>query len=347
VPVYSHSRLSAFEKCPLQYRYRYIDRIKRDTQGIEAFMGNRVHDALEKLYRDVQMARRPALPEIVDHYHRSWEQTFSDRVKIVKTEYTADHYRQVGERCLTGYFKRYDPFDQATTLGLEERIHLSLDERERYQLQGYIDRLARAGDGIYEVHDYKTSSSLPSDQDLRNDRQLTLYQMAVERRFPEAREVRLIWHYLAFDQELRSRRTPAEIDQHRGRTIAVIDEIETWVREKREFPPRESALCRWCEYRDICPVQKHLVKVESLPPNRYLEDDGVRLVERLAALRSQHDALESEIGQVEEAILAYAAREQATVLRGGEYRVRLEEAPGGGRKITLSRLKPEQMEMFA
>ena len=63
MPVYSHSRLSAFEKCKLQYRYRYIDRIKRDTQSIEAFMGNRVHDALEKLYRDLLASKRPGLDE--------------------------------------------------------------------------------------------------------------------------------------------------------------------------------------------------------------------------------------------------------------------------------------------
>jgi putative RecB family exonuclease len=349
VPVYSHSRLSAFEKCPLQYKYRYLDRIKRDTQGIEAFMGNRVHEALEKLYRDLLMERRPPLDEITGLYHRSWDENFSDRVRIVRSEYTADHYRQVGERCLAAYYRRYEPFDQAATLGLEERVHLALDGGDRYQLQGFIDRLARAGDGIYEIHDYKTSASLPSDQDLRKDRQLTLYQMAVERRFPDAREVRLVWHYLVFDQEMRSKRTPQEVEQHRGRTIAVIDEIETWVRERREFPPRESALCRWCEYRDICPAQKHLARVECLPPNRYLTDDGVRLVERLAALRSEREALDREVEQVEEAILAFASREGATVLRGSEHRVRLEEAPGPGghRRISLSRLKPEQMKMFA
>jgi PD-(D/E)XK nuclease superfamily len=109
------------------------------------------------------------------------------------------------------------------------------------------------------VHDYKTSASLPSDRDLRGDRQLTIYQMAVQRRFPEAREIRLIWHYLAFDQELTSSRTAAEVEDHRRRTIRLIDTIE----KTTEFPPRESALCRWCDYRPICPVQKHLVAAEA------------------------------------------------------------------------------------
>jgi putative RecB family exonuclease len=261
VPVYSHSRLSTFEKCPLQYRFRYLDRIQRDTQSIEAFMGNRVHDVLERLYRDLLSARRPSLDELVSLYHRSWDEQYSDRVRIVRKEHTPGHYRATGERCIERYYRRHEPFDQADTLGLEERVVLDLDQaaRGRYRLQGYIDRLARSGDGTYEIHDYKTSSSLPGDADLRRDRQLTLYQMAVRQRHPEAREIRLIWHYLAFDRTLTSTRTEPEIEQHRRQAIGVIHAIEA----AKDFPPRESALCRWCEYRDICPVQKHLVEAES------------------------------------------------------------------------------------
>ncbi len=342
MPVYSHSRLSTYEKCPLQYRFRYLDKIKRDTQGIEAFMGNRVHEVLEKLYRDLLMSKRPSLDELVATYHKRWKETFSDNVRIVKTEYTADHYRQVGERGIGGYYRRYEPFDQATTLGLEDRISVALDEGGRYQVQGFIDRLARAADGIYEIHDYKTSSSLPSSGDLRKDRQLTLYQMAVEKRFRDAREVRLIWHYLVFDQELISERSPEEVERHRRKTIGLIDTIE----ETRTFPPRESALCRWCEYRDICPVQKHLVKVEALPPGEPLEDDGARLVDRLAALQAQKRPLEKEIARVEEAILAYADREGATVLRGTGHMARLQGDDARARKVALSPYTAEQIDLF-
>ena len=38
--IYSYSRIKTFENCPLKYRYRYIDRIKVDTEGVEAFMGS-------------------------------------------------------------------------------------------------------------------------------------------------------------------------------------------------------------------------------------------------------------------------------------------------------------------
>jgi putative RecB family exonuclease len=269
LPVYSHSCLSTFEKCPLQYRFRYIDRIRRDTQGIEAFMGNRVHEVLERLYRDLLASRRPSLDELVALYRRNWEAEYSANVRIVRTERTADHYRQAGERCLEDYYRRYEPFDQAATIGLEERVLVTFERPgapggegpPAYQIQGYIDRLARAGAGVYEIHDYKTSATLPSDVGLKRDRQLTLYLMAVLERFPEARDVRLIWHYLAFDRELSARRSPGEIDQHRRQAIGVIEAIEV----ARDYPPRESPLCRWCEYRDICPAQMHLVRAEAGP----------------------------------------------------------------------------------
>jgi putative RecB family exonuclease len=135
---------------------------------------------------------------------------------------------------------------------------LALDPAGRYQIMGVIDRLARAADGIYEVHDYKTSASLPSDDDLRRDRQLTFYQMSVSERFPDAREVRLVWHFLAHGKRLESRRSESEIDGHRKAAMRLIDTIEA----AKDHPARESALCRWCEYRDICPVQKHLAAAE-------------------------------------------------------------------------------------
>ncbi len=250
MPIWSHSRISSFEKCPLQYRYRYIDRIPRDTQGIEAFLGNRVHEALERLYDEAGQGRTPTLDALIDSYRQEWGAKFSDKITIVRANDGPALYRQRGETCITTYYARHRPFDQAETLGLEERVQMALDADGRYQLQGYIDRLARGTDGVLEIHDYKTSSKLPRPDDLKRDRQLTLYQMAVQRRFPEAREVRLIWHYLVQDQTLRSSRTPADLDRTRSETIRSIDRIEA----AREYPPHESALCRWCEYQGICPL---------------------------------------------------------------------------------------------
>lgn len=51
--IYSHSKLETFENCPLRYKFAYIDRIKREEEGIEAFLGSRFHEVMEKLYKDL------------------------------------------------------------------------------------------------------------------------------------------------------------------------------------------------------------------------------------------------------------------------------------------------------
>jgi len=273
LPVWSNSRLSSFEKCPLQYRYRYVDRIKRDTQGIEAFMGSRVHEALEHLYRELGKGRTPGPAEIVEVYRARWTAEYDPaRIKIVRREFHAEDYRATGERCLRDFHARQAPFADGETLGLEEKVQFALDPSGRYLVMGYIDRIVRAGPGIYEVHDYKTSASRPSDEDLKRDRQLTLYQMAVQDRYKDAREVRLVWHYLALKQRLTSSRTEAEIEAHRRQAVRLIDTIEA----ARDYPARESALCRWCEYRDICPTQQGKLLIEKAAEESALQRDAER-----------------------------------------------------------------------
>ena len=56
MPVYSHSRLETFETCPQKYKFRYIDKLEKPRRAdlFEAFVGSRVHETLQKLYRDLQ-----------------------------------------------------------------------------------------------------------------------------------------------------------------------------------------------------------------------------------------------------------------------------------------------------
>ena len=78
--VYSHSRLSVFEDCRLRYRLRYVDRVKREREGVEAFLGSRVHETLEALYRDVLMGRTPTADAVVEDFESRWEERWNDAI---------------------------------------------------------------------------------------------------------------------------------------------------------------------------------------------------------------------------------------------------------------------------
>lgn len=251
--IYSHSRLSTFEGCPRKYWFNYIEKpdIER-VDTVEAFLGSRVHEALGELYERLQNGRLMSLEELLDWYETNWNRQWSDGVRIVRDTYTADDYLEVGRESLRKYYGGYHPFDQSQTLQLEGRITADLLGDGRYRLQGYIDRLSRRGDGGYEIHDYKTSGYVPTQEEADKDRQLALYQIGVEAMWDDVKEVDLVWHYVRFGKEIRSRRTPEQIEALKSETIAVIDEIESRGRAEASFPTSRSRLCDWCEFRAIC-----------------------------------------------------------------------------------------------
>ena len=323
MPTYSHSQLSTYENCPYQYKLHYIDKIEAETEGIEAFMGSRVHDALEKLYRDHKLTKSNTLDDVVRYYHEVWEKNWNGMILITRQGYDADDYRRLGEKCLSDYYRRYSPFDQGRTLGLEEFINFRLDEERDYRIRGYIDRLVLVDDSVLEIHDYKTSSRLPTQEDVDTDRQLSFYQMGVEGRWKDIREIRLIWHYLAFDAEIRSLRTPEQLREIRQQTLDLIQRIET----DTELLPKEGPLCAWCDYQALCPKRKHRVALESLPPNEYLNEEGVALVNRYVELREKKrvlgEEIDAELSKIEEALYVYAKRERVEAIFGGDHVARI------------------------
>lgn len=73
MPSFSHSKIGSYETCPLQYKYAYIDRVKVEVEDtVETFLGNRVHEALEKLYRDKQFEKLMSMEELLTYYNKLW-----------------------------------------------------------------------------------------------------------------------------------------------------------------------------------------------------------------------------------------------------------------------------------
>jgi putative RecB family exonuclease len=308
-----------YEECPLKYKLRYRDRIKRDIEGVEGFLGTMVHEALRKCYDDARLTRVNSLPELLAYYNKIWQENWHDSILIMKKDLTQEHYRTLGEKLIENYYKRYSPFESDITIGTEMGLNFALDDENKYRMTGYIDRLSRDKDDVYEIHDYKTSARLPSQEDADNDRQLALYHIGIQKRWPDVENIRLVWHYLAFDTELVSYRTPEAISDLVGDTKRLIDEIEL----ARDFPPRESPLCAWCEYPDLCPLRKHFFKVEALPVNEYLNEPGVMLVNKYVALRNGDTKIRDEMEKVREAMLDYAGREEVEIIKGSDYKARV------------------------
>ncbi len=324
--VFSVSRIGTYDTCPLQYKYAYVDCIEVEAKDtIETFLGQRVHEALEKLYRDKRHEKLLSLEEWLAYYDKKWQEHWKDTVIIVKKDYTPENYRQMGKRYLTDYYHRHRPFDRGKVLGLETKDILGLDEKGEYPFHIRIDRLVDMGDGLYEVHDYKTSSGLPKQEALDADRQLAIYALWVKRRFKDFKRARLVWHFLAFDKEMESWKTADELEQVREQFLARVKEIEA----AQEFSPVVSSLCDWCVYKPICPMWKHGVETERLPENEYLNDPGVKLVDEYVKTKNQYDSFcrdtEGKMEKLKQALIALCQKEAVSVVFGSENKITVKE----------------------
>lgn len=323
---YSHSRIECFKKCPRQFRFRYVDRIPSRQRGVEAFMGSRVHETLEHLYRELLEGRDVDLAALRRWYHQRWDQAFGDDVHVVREERTPQDYRILGETCLKTYHDLHFPYaDAPRTLGLELLVEFHLQGDETYPIRGYVDRLVRGEDDFLEIHDYKTSGRMPRQRDIDADGQLALYQLGLGKVFPEQVGTRLTWHYLMHGETVVREKTPDQLETLVRTLWTSIDVL----RKARDFPARTSALCRWCDYHDICPEGSRSVGSKGLP-SRY----EAGLVRRYSHIKedarrpgADPGALRFEAGLLKQNIRDYVVRSGRSVLEGEAGRLVI-EPPG-------------------
>ncbi|MDD5499564.1 MAG: PD-(D/E)XK nuclease family protein [Candidatus Nanoarchaeia archaeon] len=244
--IYSHSSISTFNQCPLKFKMRYIDKITPELKKtIEAFMGGIVHEVLQELYESVMEKRIPGFDEVQESLINKWKNSWDDEIQIIKEGMKKENYFESALRFLKNYYEKCHPFNEGEIIGIEQEVRIIIKGKE---LIGYIDRLEKKGDE-YHIIDYKTNNWLKSQEELDEDKQLAIYQIAVMEKFCTDKVV-LNWHFLNFNELMQSKRTKEQINELKDELFKKINEIES----EKEFKACKSRLCDWCEYKKQCPA---------------------------------------------------------------------------------------------
>lgn len=249
--IYSHSRLESFKTCPLSFKFGYIDKIK-GIEGIEAFLGSQVHEAIHYIYKKVKAGKVPTLKEVFKFYEDLWKKNYNPKIRIVRTEFSVEDYFKQGIELIEHYYHKHKPFNE-NIIGMEQKILIDLDGKGDYVLQGFIDKLVyNEEDGTYEIHDYKTAKWMPDQEEADQDRQLALYSIGVKERHPNNNGVLLKWYYLRHGKEVTSSRTDKQLEQLKKDVIKLIKQIE----KEKKWPAKRSKLCDWCDFNEVCEEHK-------------------------------------------------------------------------------------------
>jgi len=291
------------------------------VETIEAFMGIIVHEALKEFYDFVKNKIIKPKKWLLYKYDELWKKDYNDSIKIMKKEFSAEDYYEKGKKCLIDYYEEYKPFDQTKIVKTEEYVFCKLkQDSQEYRFTGIIDRLDwNDKEKIFEIHDYKTSATLMTQEEAGQDFQLSLYQLALLSRWPEAEKTKLIWHFLLFNKQIESSRTKEQLMEIQSIAVNKIKAIEAC----EEFPPHKSVLCDWCDFQQICPLWKHPKKMEKLDENKYKKDPGVKLVTSYSELEEEKKQLKAKIAEIEqeqakiaEAAVEFAEKEDSWIIDG-------------------------------
>jgi len=320
---YSNSRINSFSICPRQYKFQYIERAAVEKPvGVETALGNAVHKALESLYNMKMNGRTPSKEEILQIYSDYWEGPDRDKIKVTRDNLDVDDYIKMGEEAIGKFYDKYKPFDDGDTIDLERKLSFPLDPRGKFSISGVIDRIVKRHDGVIEIIDYKTGSRLPTQEALDNDVQMALYHLGIQHMWPDFKDVEIKQIFLRPCIELKTRFRPEKLEEIRYNTFQKILEIEQ-ARKEDDFPPKESTICDWCVYYELCPAKRHKLALEEEITVDFSPERGKELANEYLKLDQEIKERKSRMDALKDDLKLYSEETELTKLEGDHGHIKI------------------------
>jgi putative RecB family exonuclease len=239
----SPSRVEAFLKCPLAFRFSSIERLP-DPPTIHTTRGSLVHRALELLFT------HPAAERTADTLDRCTDAAiaeYREHPDLTLLGLDAAALERFEHECRTLTSNMEDP-TKVRDIGLELRLEASVGE---LTLRGIIDRLELDADGNLVVTDYKTGRAPTQNWEAKSLSGVHFYAFLCESVFGQ-RPAAIRLMYLKSGETITATPSAQSTRFISTRASAVWKAVATAC-ERNDFRPRPSKLCEGCAYRRWCP----------------------------------------------------------------------------------------------
>ncbi len=304
----SHSSITLYGECPQKYKFRYVDLIPEKPRHFFSF-GRSVHSALEFFY-GVTTPVPPSFEDLLANYKEVWVPE-GYRNPAQEAEYFEE-----GKRILKAFHEKHVK-DFHLPLHVEYGFEFEL---EGVPVKGFVDRVDKLPDGRLAVVDYKTGKKLATGR-LEIDAQLTMYQYACETQLGAEVGDLIFYHLPTLKEHRASRRGTQLVDELKTRVVNTAEAIT-----KEKFDPKpDEMVCRWCDYKPICPIFKdQYAGVAAAPAKAKTEPELALLVDAYGDALAKAEAAKKEAEK--------AGKELAALLKKKGY-VR---AFGASHEVTLN-----------
>ncbi len=242
VTYLTYSMIQSFNECPMHFKARYILGLPTPPSAALSF-GTSLHAALRDFYR---LDREKQNPEdfLMELYKNNWiDEGYEDK----------EHEKLTfakGQKFLRAFLKEKENL-KIKPLAIEQPFRFRLGN---LTVAGKIDRVDAKEDGKIEIIDYKTGASVPKQEDVDKDLQLSIYALAAslvpDKPFArQAADLELSLYYFETGERLKTQKTEKQLEE----TKKILLDWQKKISES-DFSCRKTDRCRHCEYRLLCQI---------------------------------------------------------------------------------------------
>lgn len=239
----SYSQIQTFDLCPLHYKLKYILNIPTSQSASQSF-GTSIHAILRDYYQNWKIGNKLQINNIDELFKNNWiNEGYLSKAHEKKS---LEKAKKIINNYLKGNFNKND-----LPLALEQSFTLNL---KGLKIRGRIDRIDLLKNGAIEIIDYKTGNKTPSNKELAENKQLTLYALAAKEFKNEllnksSNEIILSLVYLEENKKFTTTRTNEQLENTEKMLLEKATEISN-----SKFLCSKNLYCKNCEYKMLCHV---------------------------------------------------------------------------------------------
>lgn len=264
----SATRIGSYLRCKRKYWFQYVEHMPK-LSNPSFKLGLACHESLElagKIWMEKGKFNKSDYKKILDYYDK-----ISVREGIEAMEVHAEGKRLVKARI--------EDFALGTKIvSLEEKFGFGNDTKDVFTsldvpLIGAIDKCVELDQETLLIVDYKTSKTAPTHDQLKEDLQLSLYDLVAGILWPQYTRVVLCLDMLR-SQPVYTYRTPQQREEF-NKYLSVVHKEMCSLTEK-EAKPSLNVFCPWCDFKDYCKTYEKACsnsKYEFLPSSKLTDEE--------------------------------------------------------------------------
>lgn len=253
----SFSAIETFNTCPRKYYYNYVLKLPKKTWPW-LVLGTFVHLALEKFHKYVMYFKKRNMKF---EYRHLMKRAYLSAARVYNRQKSNSNFNltdkqiEQSKEILSNYLNKVIK-NFPETYSVEKGFRLKIGE---YVIRGFIDRIDKISDRVYEVVDYKTSSKA---YEVDKNHQVALYAYALKKMLNEPDlQIKTKLDFIKLKKE--------KVGTYKDNQGALVEKYikeagdkiifaKQNFKDEEQWQYKENDFCKFCDFKDRCFSQRGL-----------------------------------------------------------------------------------------